>query len=49
MGNLPRIYGYGNFKDMQNEVYKSLGTKEKEAGVWDFKGKLCNSQEVEKE
>lgn len=33
----------------QNEVYMSFWTKEREVGVWDFKGKIGESQGDEKE
>lgn len=32
-----------------NEVYLSSWTKEKQVGIWDFKGKEGNSQEDKKE
>ena len=32
-----------------NEVYLSSWNKEKQVGLWDFKGKEGNSQEDEKE
>ena len=38
---------HGNSKDGQNEVSMSSWAKEKQVGVWDFRGKECNSQDNE--
>lgn len=34
-----------NFKDKQNEVCMSFYIRKKGIGVWNFKGKGCNSED----